>query len=68
MLAVAVCAELGSASACAHRSALPSRFDSAAHRWSRRAMLIGTSPAAKVPVATAPVTIGDEKNSFMSTA
>ena len=31
-------------------------------------MLIGTSPAGKVPVAAAPVTSGDEKNSFASTA
>src|SRR6187551_3735346 len=68
MRAVAVCALDGSASACAHRSALPSRFDRAAHRWSRRATLSGTSPAGKLPVATAPVTSGEEKNSFASTA
>jgi len=49
-------------------SGLPSRFASAAHTWSRREMLMGTSPAAKLPVAAAPVTIGEEKNSFISAA
>jgi len=33
------CVLLGSGAACTHRSGLPSRLDSAAHRWSRRAML-----------------------------
>ena len=31
-------------------------------------MLSGTSPAGKLPVVTAPVTSGEEKNSLASTA
>src|SRR3954470_8576401 len=43
ILAVAPCACVGRAAACAHRSGLPRRFDSAAQKWSRREMLIGTA-------------------------
>jgi hypothetical protein len=46
MVAVVVCAELGRGTACAHRSGLPSRLDSAEQKWSRRAMLTGTAFAA----------------------
>ena len=69
MVAVAVCVGSAPATACAHRSGLPSRLESAAQKWSRREMLTGTEPTVGyVPVATAPVTSGDAKNSLISTA
>ena len=68
IFAVAVWVVVGSVAACAQMSALPRRFESAAHRWSRRDTLTGTAFASKVPVATAPVTSGDAKNSLMRAA
>src|SRR3954468_1904926 len=66
IFAVAACAVVGSGTACAHRSALPNRFDSAAQKWSRRVMLTGTASLANVPVAAAPVTSGDANSSLIS--
>src|SRR4051794_14095478 len=58
IFAVATWAVDGIGTACAHRSGLPRRFDSAAQKWSRREMLTGTASLANVPVAAAPVTSG----------